>query len=135
MNTSTFKVTSYRIIDLDSLELSIILLDLGYVIKAEGVSFRMWGLDAPEKNNKALTVKLNKWMQQKLSEGLQNDEIRITMIGKDKYGRLLGELFIGNVNINKLILEMGYGKPYNGGSKAGLWTDEDIKNLENKLNI
>ena len=126
-----YKVISYRIIDIDSIEL---VLDLGFNLTTTLVC-RLFGLDGPERKNKYITTKLNKWAQEKLSEGLKNDELWARSIAKDKFsGRFVGEIFIGETNLNKLILEFGYGKPYYGGSKAGLWTEEDLKKLKEKLN-
>ena len=35
----------------------------------------------------------------------------------DKYGRLLAEFYIDNININKLMIEKGHGYSYDGGTK------------------
>ena len=43
---------------------------------------------------------------------LAYEEVSIKRITNDKYGRTVGELFKNEVNIQKLIVEKGYGKIY-----------------------
>lgn len=131
-NFYEYRVTSFRVVDVDSIDLNI---DLGWGLQYNSIC-RLYGLDGPEKKNKALTVKLNEWMQQKLNTALQDDDLWVRSIKKDKFaGRFLGEIFCSDININKLVLEFGYGKPYFGGSKDGLWTEEDLQKLREDLDV
>ena len=41
-----------------------------------------------------------------------NEEVSIKRITNDRYGRTVGELFKNQVNIQKLIVEKGYGRIY-----------------------
>ena len=43
---------------------------------------------------------------------LANKEVSVKRITNDRYGRTIGEFFIDEVNIQKLIVEKGYGKIY-----------------------
>lgn len=43
--------------------------------------------------------------------------IKIKTYEWDKYGRLLAEFYIDNININKLMIEKGHGYSYDGGTK------------------
>lgn len=43
--------------------------------------------------------------------------IKIKTYTWDKYGRLLAEFYINNVNVNNLMIEKGHGYPYDGGTK------------------
>lgn len=49
---------------------------------------------------------------------LENTKIvNIKSYGWDKYGRMLGEIYVNNVNINKEMITKNYGYPYDGGTK------------------
>ena len=43
--------------------------------------------------------------------------IKIKSHGWDKYGRLLGEIFVDNQNINEDMINNNYGYRYDGGTK------------------
>jgi endonuclease YncB( thermonuclease family) len=43
--------------------------------------------------------------------------IQVKSHGWDKYGRLLGEIFVDNININNDMIEKKYGYQYDGGTK------------------
>ena len=47
----------------------------------------------------------------------KNEKIILECGDWDKYGRLLGTLYNGNLNINEWMIESGYGYRYNGGKK------------------
>lgn len=43
--------------------------------------------------------------------------VKVKSHGWDKYGRLLGEIFVDNVNINEDMINNNHGYIYNGGTK------------------
>ncbi len=43
--------------------------------------------------------------------------IKVKSHGWDKYGRLLGEIYIGKTNLNNEMVEKNYGYSYDGGTK------------------
>ena len=43
--------------------------------------------------------------------------IKIKTYEWDKYGRLLADFYNGSVNVNQLMIDKGYGYPYDGGTK------------------
>ncbi len=48
----------------------------------------------------------------------------------DKYGRLLGKIYLHSGEcVNDIMMSEGYGKPYNGGTKA-IYTSDDLKKIE-----
>jgi len=49
---------------------------------------------------------------------LENTKIvNIKSCGWDKYGRMLGEIYVDNININQEMITKNYGYPYDGGTK------------------
>ena len=82
---------------------------------------RMMGIDTPEikaknTNEKQLAVKARDFLRELILDKI----IIIECLDFDKYGRLLGNLFIeGNdVSISNMMIEKGYAKAYDGGTKT-----------------
>ena len=105
------------------------------VVLIEGnqqVKIRLEGIDCPESNqdfgNKA---------KQAVSDLCFGKEVKIVKSGEDRYGRTLGFVFVGDVNVNKELLKQGLAwhyKQYNKDAelaaleqearkkKIGLWS-------------
>ena len=49
-----------------------------------------------------------------LKELIYQKVVRITIKGFDKYGRPLVEVYTGDTFVNELMVELGFGKPYDG---------------------
>ena len=120
-----FRVVSVdKVVDGDTIDVSI---DLGFdLIKKERV--RIAGIDTPEKRTrdleeKALGLDATYWMQKNLQDTLDGDEeltIRTELKGgMGKYGRLLGWLYVGDVDVslNEQMITEGYAWEYDGGTK------------------
>lgn len=80
----------------------------GDTIEIEGaVKVRLKGINTPEKgmmgSEKAVEF---------LTESVLDREVELISFGEDKYGRILGFLFLENKNINKEILEKGFASLY-----------------------
>ncbi len=60
-----------------------------------------------------------KYTKKELQELLLSNRrvIKLKCMGWDKYGRLLGEFYYNNKNINNEMIEKGYGYKYDGGTK------------------
>jgi micrococcal nuclease len=105
-----YKAKVIRVIDGDTLLLDI---DLGFHIRfVEKV--RLDKVNAPEQKTeegKAAT----EWVKNNLPE---NVVLKVTTYKKsketkeDKYGRVLGVVFVGDVNFNSLLVENGHAKVY-----------------------
>ena len=63
---------------------------------------RLDGIDAPE-TGQAFGTKVRRY----LSNRLLGEQVNVVTKGRDKYGRLLGEVFIGDTNINQELVEKG----------------------------
>lgn len=101
-----------RIIDGDTLDVEI---DLGFnIIISQRV--RLAGIDAPETKTKNLEEKVNGLESKRwLEENLTTEKTMLIRTEKDdKYGRILGWIYIGEDNnpINTHMIKEGYAKPY-----------------------
>lgn len=91
-------------------------------------TIRMYGYDSPEmkplksKENRDKEIELAKESKKALESHVLHQPIFTKIIGFDKYGRLLAELFIGHININEWMIKNNYGYPYLGGKKRNLLT-------------
>jgi len=81
------------------------------------VKIRLEAIDCPESNqafgNKA---------KQAVSELCFNKEVTIIKSGEDRYGRTLGFVFVGDVNVNKELAELETTARKN---KVGLWSESN----------
>ena len=113
----TYKITKInRVVDGDTVDITI---DLGFDIHYN-TRVRMYGLDAPESRTRDLEEKKRGLAaKDRLTELLDSDDvtIRTTKDKTGKFGRLLGELFVGEVNINEQLIKEGHGVPYFGGKR------------------
>ena len=88
---------------------------------------RMYGYDSPEMKpkldlpNRDQEISKAKQAKKYLSDLVLNKILKFESMGYDKYGRLLGKLYIVNncskQEINQLMIDLGHGYPYYGGSK------------------
>lgn len=108
-----YKITEVnKIIDGDTIDVTI---DLGFNIHIKQ-RVRLCGIDAPETRTKDLEEKelgLNskQWLERNLNT---NQPLTIRTEKDDKYGRILGWIYIGEeqVSINNQMIEEGYAVPY-----------------------
>ena len=74
-----------------------------------GEKIRLACIDTPElKGKKANPIEAKK-AKIFLNNLIANKEVNIRRINNDRYGRTVAELFKDDVNIQKLIVEKGYG--------------------------
>jgi len=81
-------------------------------------SVRLNGIDTPEmkgknEEEKEIAVKA----RDALSERIMGKEIRLENVQTEKYGRLLCEVYLGNVHLNKWMIDERYALKYDGGTK------------------
>ena len=78
----------------------------------DGEKIRLACIDTPElKGKKAKPVKA-KEAKDFLNDLIAKKEVYINRITTDKYGRTVGELFKDDINVQKLIVNKGYGRIY-----------------------
>jgi endonuclease YncB( thermonuclease family) len=82
-------------------------------------SVRLRGIDSPEIKSKSPVEKelaLNSKMC--LSNVILGQIVELKNISTEKYGRILADIYIDNVNVNKWMLENKFAVPYDGGKKT-----------------
>ena len=118
-----------RVVDGDTVDVDI---DLGFGIWLRKQRIRMYGIDTPESRTsdpiekvygKAATAYLVNWTN---AGGLT---LKTHKDGKGKYGRILGELWYGDVNINIKMIEEHHAVRYHGQSKQEI-AEEHLANRE-----
>jgi endonuclease YncB( thermonuclease family) len=82
-------------------------------------SVRLRGIDSPEIKSKSLAEKdlaMNSKMA--LSNLILGKNVHLKNVSTEKYGRILADVYIDNVNVNKWMLENKLALPYDGGKKT-----------------
>lgn len=99
------------------------------VIASNGVwdyRVRLVGIDAPEMNsNGGRRAKMH------LVNIVNGHQIKIKPFGKDKYHRILGEIYIGDLNVNLKMVTDRCATVYHGRHPAGFNPEPYLKANEN----
>ncbi len=88
----------------------------------DGEKIRLACIDTPELKGKRADPIPAKKARDFLNNLLINEEVSIRRITKDRYGRTVAELFNGNINIQKLLVDKGYGQIYKKYSNQCEWS-------------
>ena len=124
-----------QIVDGDTIDVDI---DLGFDISLNK-RVRLAGIDTPEThtkdaNEKKLGLEAKEWLKLQLKDK-EAEYIRIKTEKPDsteKYGRILGWLYIDNdtISINEKMIQQGYAWPYLGEKKVKdfAWLEQRRKN-------
>ena len=89
---------------------------------SKGEKIRLACIDTPElKGPKAKPIEAKR-SKDFLNNLVANKQISLKRITKDRYGRTVGELFKNGLNIQKMIVEKGYGKTYKKYSHQCEWS-------------
>jgi endonuclease YncB( thermonuclease family) len=82
------------------------------------LSVRLNGIDAPEIKGKSAEEKeVAKEARDFLSNLVLNKMIRLENVESEKYGRILADVYLGEVHLNELLLKERYAVKYDGGTK------------------
>mgnify|MGYP001177675490 CR=1 FL=1 len=84
---------------------------------------RLACIDTPELKGKNADLFAANKAKRFINNLIAHEEVQIRRITKDKYGRTVAELFQNDVNIQKLIVEKGYGQIYRKYSYQCEWTN------------
>ena len=111
-----YAVEVLRVVDGDTVDVRI---DLGFNVWHK-CRVRLMGINAPESRTRNLEEKARglaaKAFLNNILEMTQS-EIYLQSHGTGKYGRVLGEFIINDVNINELMVEEGHAEKYDGGAR------------------
>lgn len=115
------------------------------IMKFRGVidrwTVRMNGYDSPEMKpllsdpNRDEIKEKAKIAKNALIEKIGNKPVYMKIYNFDKYGRLLADLFIDGENINRWMIDNGYGYVYDGGKKLNSKEILNNKNDKNDKNV
>jgi len=112
-----YKATIRRVVDGDTVDVT---LDLGFDILYNN-RIRLLGIDTPESRTRDLKEKsLGLAAKDRVKELCPVGStviLRTTKDGKGKFGRILGEIFVEEQSVNKLLVEEGHAVEYFGGKK------------------
>ena len=111
-----YAVEILRVVDGDTVDVRI---DLGFDVWHK-CRVRLMGINAPEsrtrdKEEKKRGLAAKEWLSKEIYDAV--DPIELKSHGKGKFGRILGELFINNININELMVNSGHAVKYDGGKR------------------
>ncbi len=118
-----------RVVDGDTVDVDI---DLGFGVWMRNQRIRMYGIDTPESRTsdpiekiygKAATAFLVKWTN---GGGLK---LKTHKDGRGKFGRILGEIWCFDTNVNVKMIEEHHAVRYHGQSKQEI-AEEHLANRE-----
>ena len=88
----------------------------------DGEKIRLACIDTPELKGKKADPIEAKESRDFLNDLVGNKEVNIRRITTDRYGRTVAELYSGNINIQKLLVDKGYGQIYKKYSNQCVWS-------------
>jgi len=110
----TYKAKLDRIIDGDTVDAHI---DLGFDVTISK-RIRLAGIDTPESRTRDLEEKARGIAsKERLEELLEGGEFILESKEVGKYGRVLGTLFVEELNVNETLVKEGFAVEYWGGKK------------------
>ena len=117
----TFPITGGRVIKVYNADTITIASKLPYKESPlYRLSVRLHGIDTPEMKGKDVSEEEKEAAKvaREFVHGLvYNKNIRLENVQSEKYGRLLADVYIGNIHLNKLLLDERYAVKYDGGTK------------------
>ncbi len=80
---------------------------------------RLLGIDAYESRTRDLAIKvLGLAAKSRLTDLLIDGPVKVCLAKKGKFGRWLGIVYAGDINVNDQLLIEGHAKPYGGGNRG-----------------
>ena len=124
-----YNCTVTRVVDGDTID---VILDLGFSILHK-CRVRLYGIDTPEsrtrdKDEKARGKLAAKYLGDAIHNGTEIILRSKLKDSKGKYGRVLGEIIVDNININQSMIEKYLAVRYTGQSKK----DVEAEHLLNR---
>ena len=106
-----YEATVRRWVDGDTVDVDI---DLGFDLIYSNQRIRLYGIDAPEQRTRDLVEKerglaATAYVNEQAPVG---SKVVIKTYKDDKYGRILGEIFVGDTNLNTLLTVEGHAVRY-----------------------
>ncbi len=116
-----------RVVDGDTID---VVLDLGFDIFHKS-RVRLYGIDTPESRTRNLDEKARgKMAGAFLKDAIKKGEKVVIQTklkdSRGKFGRVLGDVIVDGVNINKALVENNYAVAYHGQSKEDVEEEHQI---------
>ena len=111
-----YKAKCDRVVDGDTIDATI---DLGFD-KGKKIRIRLVGINAAESRTRDLEEKSRGLAAKQYVKDILNkhhNEFILHSQGVGKYGRCLGDIFLGDVKLNDLLIEEGHAVEYFGGKR------------------
>jgi micrococcal nuclease len=113
-----YKVSIVKVVDGDTVDVDI---DLGFGMVYKKQRVRMLGIDTPESRTRDLVEKKFGKASKKHLKGMLEEAESIELVSHDKgkFGRILGDLFIGSneTSVNQQMILDHHAVAYTGGNK------------------
>ena len=126
-----YKVKIRRIVDGDTIDVDI---DLGFNMILSKQRIRLYGIDTPESRTRDKEEKFYGKLSAKfLKEQCKNNSeifLKTYLDKKGKFGRILGELIVEGVNINKMMIEKYMAVEYYGQSKDEIDKEHQVNRVQ-----
>lgn len=94
------------------------------------IKVRLYGIDCPEK-----AQEYGKEATNYLSSAINNKNVKVEVINKDRYQRSVGVIWLGDSNINLNILKQGLAWHYKQYDKSQAYADAEKIAQKSKKNI
>ena len=125
-----YKCKVIRVVDGDTVDVDI---DLGFGVWLHNERVRIQGIDTPESRTRDKVEKrFGLLAKEELKVLLDDDNVKLITMkydAKGKFGRILGELWCFNTNVNEKMIEEHHAVRYTGQSKKYI-VEEHLKNRE-----
>ena len=125
-----YKCKLVKVVDGDTVDVDI---DLGFGVWLRKQRIRLYGIDTPEsRTSDAEEKKYGLAAKQRMQEWLDGGNLKIVTHkdAKGKYGRILGELYTFDTNVNDKMVEEYHAVGYHGQSKEEI-AEEHLLNRKN----
>jgi len=124
-----YNCTVTRVVDGDTID---VILDLGFSVLHK-CRVRLYGIDTPESRTRDKDEKVRgklaaKYLEDSIKNGTEIILRSKLKDSKGKYGRVLGEIIVDNININQSMIEKYLAVQYTGQSKK----DVEAEHLLNR---
>ena len=125
-----YRVEIVKVIDGDTVDVNI---DLGFGVWIHKERVRLYGIDTPEsrtsdKEEKVYGLMAKDFLIEWISAGNVTLKTK-TYDAKGKFGRILGELWVFDTNLNQKMIDEHHAVAYHGQSKQEI-AEQHIKNRE-----
>lgn len=95
----------------------------GDTLRVGGATVRLHGIDAPEQDQtctdaSGTTWACGAWVTTQLEAAYQGKRTRCTQVDKDRYGRIVGQCFVGGTDIGQKLVQDGLAMAYRKYSMA-----------------